>query len=42
LVEMAIAIPYFRKLVAGLPLDHEWLEVHVDLICSLAVEQPTA
>lgn len=36
LVEMAIAIPYFRKLVAGLPLDHDWLDTHVDMICSLA------
>ena len=42
LVEMAIAIPYFRKLVAGLPLDHEWLDTHVDLICSLATEVSTA
>ncbi len=38
LVEMAIAVPYFRKLVAGLPLDHEWLDAHVDLICRLATE----
>ena len=38
LVEMAIAIPYFRKLVAGQPLDHEWLDAHVDMICSLATE----
>lgn len=36
LVEMAIAIPYFRKLVAGLPLSPEWLEVHVGMICKLA------
>jgi len=36
LVEMAIAVPYFRKLIAGLPLNHEWLEIHVDLICQLA------
>ena len=36
LVEMAVAVPYFRKLIAGLPLDHEWLEAHVDLICRLA------
>ena len=42
LVEMAIAIPYFRKLVAGLPLDHEWLDNHVDVICSLATEVSTA
>lgn len=38
LIEMAIAVPYFRKFVAGLPLDHEWLDTHVDLICQLAVE----
>jgi len=42
LVEMTIAIPYFRKLVAGLPLDHEWLDNHVDMICSLATEVSTA
>jgi AcrR family transcriptional regulator len=36
LVEMAIAVPYFRKLIAGLPLDHEWLDAHVELICRLA------
>ena len=36
LVEMAIAVPYFRKLIAGFPLDHEWLDTHVELICSLA------
>ena len=36
LVQMAIAVPYFRKLIADLPLDHEWLETHVDLICRLA------
>jgi AcrR family transcriptional regulator len=42
LVEMAIAIPYFRKLVAGQPLDQEWLDNHVDVICSLATEASTA
>ena len=42
LVEMAIAVPYFRKLVAGLSLDHEWLESHVDMICSLATGVSTA
>jgi AcrR family transcriptional regulator len=41
LVEMAIAIPYFRKLVSGQPLDHEWLDTHIDMVCSLAIEQPT-
>lgn len=36
LVEMAIAVPYFRKLIVGAPLDKDWLDSHVDLICSLA------
>ena len=36
LIEMAVAVPYFRKLIAGLPLDHAWLDTHVDLICQLA------
>ena len=36
LIEMAIAIPYFRKLIAGSPLDHEWLDAHVEMICQLA------
>lgn len=36
LVEAAIAVPYFRKLIAGLPLDHEWLDAHVEWICRLA------
>lgn len=36
LIEVAIAVPYFRKLVAGLPLDEEWLQAHVDLVCRLA------
>ena len=38
LIEMAVAVPYFRKLIAGLPLDDEWLETHVDCICRLAKE----
>ncbi len=38
LVEMAIAVPYFRKYIAGLPLDREWLDAHVDLICQLAIK----
>ena len=42
MVEMAIAVPYFRKLVAGMELDQEWLATHVDLICSLATELPKA
>ncbi len=36
LIELSIAVPYFRKLVAGLQLDHEWLDTHVDMICKLA------
>jgi len=36
LIEMAISVPYFRKLVAGLPLSPAWLDAHVSLICSLA------
>lgn len=40
LVEMAIAIPYFRKLVAGLPLTAEWLDEHVSMISGLAA-RPT-
>lgn len=36
LVEMTIAVPYFRKLIAGLPLDDQWLASHLDLICRLA------
>lgn len=38
LIETAIAIPYFRKLIAGLPLDHDWLESHVDMLCELATK----
>ncbi|WP_272871555.1 TetR/AcrR family transcriptional regulator [Ruegeria lacuscaerulensis] len=40
IVEVAIAVPYFRKFVAGLQLDHDWLEAHVDMICELAVRHP--
>lgn len=40
LVEMAIAVPYFRKLIAGLPLDDEWLTAHVSLICDRATKHP--
>ena len=36
MAEMAIAIPYFRKLVAGRPLDEAWLEAHVEAVCHLA------
>lgn len=39
LVEMAIAVAYFRKLIAGSLLDQEWLDSHVELICSMA-ERP--
>ena len=42
LIEMAMAIPYFRKLVAGADLDQEWLDRHVDVICRLAMENPEA
>ena len=38
LVEMAVAVPYFRKLIAGLPLDQEWLDAHVELICRMVKE----
>ena len=37
IIEMAIGVPYFRKLVAGLALDHDWLDAHVDMICQIAV-----
>ena len=36
LIELTIAVPYFRKLIAGLPLDDEWLDRHLDVICKLA------
>ena len=39
LIELVIAGPYFRKFVAGLPLDHDWLDAHVDLICIAALSQ---
>lgn len=38
MVELAIAVPYFRKFVAGSELDHDWLERHVALICEIAAE----
>jgi len=38
LIETAIAVPYFRKLIAGLPLDHDWLKEHVDMLCQLATK----
>ncbi len=34
LIEIVIAGPYFRKFIAGLPLDHDWLDAHADLICN--------
>ena len=39
LVEMVIAVPYFRKFIIGAPLDQNWINSHVDLICCLA-ERP--
>lgn len=36
MIELAIGVPYFRKLVAGLSLDHDWLDAHVDMICQMA------
>lgn len=36
-IEMAISVPYHRKLVAGLPLDYEWLDGHVEALCRLAL-----
>ncbi|MDB4223407.1 TetR/AcrR family transcriptional regulator [Granulosicoccus sp.] len=36
LVEMFIAVPYFRKFIAGLPLDQQWRNSHVELICRMA------
>jgi len=36
LVEMTIAVPYFRKLINGAPLDQGWLDSHIELICSMA------
>lgn len=38
LIETAISVPYFRKLIAGLPLDHDWLKCHVDMICDMALK----
>ena len=39
MIEMAIAIPYFRKLMSGQPLDEEWLITHIDAVCSLGTKQ---
>jgi len=41
LVEIAIGVPYFRKLVAGLQLTPEWLEAHIDMICSMTMKPTT-
>ncbi len=38
LVETAIAVPYFRKFIAGLPLDQDWIDSHVDFLCKIAEE----
>lgn len=38
IVETAIAVPYFRKLIVGAPLDQQWLESHVDMICRMTQE----
>lgn len=37
LIEMAIAVPYHRKLISGLPLDYAWLDEHVEVLCRLAL-----
>lgn len=36
LVDMAIAVPYFRKFIAGMPLNQEWLETHINTLCHSA------
>lgn len=36
LIELAIAVPYFRKLVLHQPLNEAWLGSHVDMIVRLA------
>lgn len=38
LVETAIAVPYFRKFIADLPLDQDWLDSHVDFLCESATK----
>jgi len=38
LVEIAIAVPYFRKFIAGLPLNQDWLDAHVDFLCRRAAD----
>ncbi len=39
LIELTIAAPYFRMLIAGQPLDDEWLESHVEQILRLATAE---
>ncbi|MEM9319184.1 MAG: TetR/AcrR family transcriptional regulator C-terminal ligand-binding domain-containing protein [Pseudomonadota bacterium] len=36
LIEIAISVPYFRKLVLDKPLNDDWLRAHVDMVASLA------
>ena len=36
LIELAVAAPYFRKLIRHEALDEDWLDKHVDLLCSFA------
>lgn len=40
LIELAIAAPYFRKLIRHAALDAGWLDQHVNLICNLAKSEP--
>lgn len=35
-IQMAILVPYFWKLLAGLPIDHDWLDTHFYHTCRLA------
>ncbi|MEM8980902.1 MAG: TetR/AcrR family transcriptional regulator C-terminal ligand-binding domain-containing protein [Pseudomonadota bacterium] len=37
LIEFAVSVPYFRKLVLHEPLTEDWLKQHVDLICHMAL-----
>ncbi len=36
LIELAVAAPYFRKLMRHEALDEDWLDRHVDLLCRIA------
>lgn len=40
LIELAIAAPYYRKLIRHEPLDAVWLDQHVNLICTVAKNHP--